>query len=322
MNKIESTVEGLKSILEYNLDKLLYSEKYKTILSRRNNLMSFDVLNRMVIACQNSKAVVLKTIEEWELEGRTIASEAKPVYIISPKYEIEYIDKETNKTLKDNDLTADERKLAMYFGMVDKQTNINELNVIKTYELYDTYSIDGEDYTINKPLLSIRAIAEIFKGVTEAKIEVAQNKLSYNEETNTLSIPSGITYDKFIDSISRIWAKWLIKNRILQNKTNTYNISIKGFSELEKKILYDSLTYAISSMLGGKFDIDIGRNSEVHKDKLIGILYIVDILMIEIVCRTKFKGESVNEDAVSKAYRLRKTNVILDSMIVAYLQNL
>lgn len=322
MNKIESTLDGLKQLLEYNLNDLLYSDKYKVVLSRHNNLIGYDVLNRMAIACQNTKAVVLKTEEEWELEGRAIAIGAKPVYVFNPLYDIEYVDTSTGETLVHTDLTAEEKILAMQFGMVEKHSNINEVAVIKTYELYDTCSVNGDEYKVNKPFMSMRELVESFKKVTCARALSTSEETHYNVETNILYVNESESYTKFVYNISLIWAQWLIENRLKKNNGMTYDISIDDFSDKEYELLFNSLTYAISSMFGGKFSIDIRKNKGIQADKIISILCIVDMLMLDVIYGTEFKVDNSKESAIDKAYRLKKTNIILNSMFVAYIQNI
>ena len=322
MNKIETTVEGLEHLLECNLDTLLYSDKYSTVLSRHNNLIGFDVLNRLIIACQNPKAVILKTAEEWEVEGRAIAKNAKPVYIFNPQYRIEYYDTMNGERLDKTDLTAEEKVIAIRLGMVAKDSILEDMSIVPVYELYDTISISGEAYKVNKPFLSIKEITFLFKNITLAKVLETSNKMTYNPDTNVLYINPSVSYQNFVDSISLILAQWLIKNKLIKDDDYSYDFSTKSFEEKEYDVLKDSLTFAINSLFGGTLRLDTQKNSSIHKANLISILYIVDVLMLEIIYRTQFNEESFNEDAVHNVYRLKKTNLILNAMYVAYLQNI
>ena len=322
MNNVENTLDGLRHLIECNIDNLLYSDKYKVVLSRHNNLIEYDVLNRIAIACQNSKAVVLKTAEEWDLAGRAINPNAKPVYIFNPQYKVEYIDTSNGESLEKTDLTPEEKIVAMRLGMVEKQHNVNDISVMKTFELYDTYSLTGEDYKINKPFLSMKEITEIFKNITSAKVLPTSGKMHYNEETNTLYMDSSSSYINFIDSISLIWSKWLIKNKILEDNEYSYDINTSDFSDKEIDKLERDLAFAINILFGGSLDINVWENIDIHKDKLLGILYIIDILMNEVLYRTKFTSEAFNEDATHRVYKLKKTERIISSMFTAYIQNL
>jgi hypothetical protein len=44
--------------------------------------------------------------------------------------------------------------------------------------------------------------------------------------------------------------------------------------------------------------------------------------MVDVIYGTEFKVDNSKESAIDKAYRLKKTNIILNSMFVAYIQNI
>ena len=72
----------LAEMLNNNMNKILTPSGYKRILNKKNNLVRYDIINRMLIDVQSKDSFDLKTYDEWLIEGRKVKDKAKPIYII------------------------------------------------------------------------------------------------------------------------------------------------------------------------------------------------------------------------------------------------
>jgi hypothetical protein len=130
MNTLELSKE-----LHKNMNKILSPTGYKHIINRGNNLIRFDVVNRMLIEMQLQNAYELKTEEEWLIENRKIRNKQKPIYLVMPKYTYEYIECDTGEKLINNDLSVDELKKAIEYNIVEKVEVIDDMYVLPFYDL-------------------------------------------------------------------------------------------------------------------------------------------------------------------------------------------
>lgn len=300
----------LSEKLNKNINELLSPSGYKNILNRGNNLIRFDVLNRMLIEMQGSGSFDLKTEEEWLIENRQIRKKEKPIYIIMPRYESSLIDTQSGEVLGKTDLSTEEVEKAIEYNIIERVNQVTDLYTLAMYDIRQTINQSTDKYVVNKPVLDTSSLLDIITSITNCSIEICDEDY-YSLSENTIFLKKDKYYNIAL-LISNYLAQYFTKvgiNKIAKDN----NMDIESLSESEKELIQSSIEYSLETIFIGKAEADFEIVSHMQKDKLIAILNIVDMCILEVVQKIKFT-KPVNNDAISSVYKIRKAEVILNIM--------
>lgn len=300
----------LSEKLNKNINKLLSPSGYKNILNRGNNLIRFDVLNRMLIELQGSGSFDLKTEEEWLIENRQIRKKEKPIYIIMPRYESSLIDVQSGETLGKTDLSIEEIEKAIEYNIIERVNQVTDLYTLAMYDIRQTLNQSDDKYVINKPVLDTSSLLDIITGITNCSIEICDEDY-YSISENTVFLKKD-KYSKIALLISYYLAQYFTKIGLTKLAKDNC-IDIDSLSESEKELIQSSIEYSLETLFIGKAEADFEIVSHMQKDKLIAILNIVDMCILEVIQRIKFT-KPASRDAISSVHKLRKAEVILNIM--------
>ena len=301
------TQEELGNLILNNSDKLNDIKFIASILNGHNNLFRFNILNRIAIALQKDNAYDLKSEEEWQIIGRFTKKEAKPIFITMPHIKSSYIDTKNNKEFINNDLNPDEIILALQYGLLRHNSNIDRLYVEAVYDISDTYSKTKSTYRVNTPLVDSGSILYAFELFTGYSINKS-DKLKLNYSDRLAYIPD-YSYKKFVNSMIAIMLKI-----IEHDKLNKYldSMNIADISDNLKSELINCIKYSLCSILNINSELDIKEILSIDVSKKIAILNIVNNIVFEFATSLKFKYRSETEDASEAITNIKKAGVILD----------
>lgn len=296
-------VQELANLFYNNLDKVLTSNNYKSIINRGNNLIRYDIINRILIQIQNKDAFDLKSSDEWEIDGRQVKSGQKPIYVLMPNYVSKYVDAETGKELENNELSIGEINKALEYGIIKRTDTLKQVFTLPVFDIRQTVLLDDTKYIVNKPVLSSSMIIEIFQSITKCKYEFCEDTY-YSKSDNILYI-SKQPYKELVTVMSEYITQYYISSDIY---------GIDNIPEENIDILKQSLTYSICSLLAVKKDIGLDGFERLDTDGKLDILKLLDVIMFDIVSKIQFTKASDIADASSNINMLRKAESLLNIM--------
>ena len=291
--------------LQDNIYKMQDPVTYKNVLNRGNNLLGYDIINRMLIEFQYSNAVDVKTANGWREENREIKDGAKGIDILIPIYKVRYIDTETGEALKDNDLNVNEIEKALDIGLIQKENYIDALYTERVYDIKQTKNNSSSKYEMNSPVLTVSNILKWFIDITGCKVENCDT--TYYSHSGNILYLSSIQYAELANNISQILTKYIVAN-VLKNK---YYDTLEKY---EKELIEQSMQYSLSTLLGGNYEVSFQIIRSMHYSKLIMIANIIDCALFDIISKLKFKKANYSLDVSSSIERLNKAETLLDIM--------
>ena len=303
--KMEVT-DLIKGITTEDNSKL--EKAYNDALLMNNNLIRFDALNRIIIALQSDSVYDLRTPEEWNIDTRKLMKDAKPLYIIAPKYSIKYISTHDGRELKSGELTVDELNKALQYNIVKRDSQLSSLFTIPMYDIKQTVSMIDEKYHVNKPKLSSVELIKIFTGITGSSIELCDSDY-YSINEKEAFIKKG-DYQEIAEKIVGFLLKYL-ENTKLDKLKDSDNLTI---SDYDIDIIKNSLEVSIKTLFGIQDIESIHLKGKYILSDLIALLSIIDSCMIEIESKMKFSSTKTFGDAVESIKNIQKAEVILDLM--------
>lgn len=306
----------LAKMLENNMNKLLNVQGYTKLLDRGNNLIRFDVLNRMLILIQNDKAFDLKTYDEWLMDDRQVNDKEKPISIVLPSYKSEYIEIETGKKLEENDLNHNELVKALEYGIIERVDIIENMYTMKLFDIRQTHSLSGNQYTINKPLLTSKELLNLLVNVLGCKIENCEE--TYYSKSEKIVYISKKPYEELAITVSKILTQYFMDTIVKSMIETNDKISM---TEYDIDLIKESLIYSIGTILGVTIESDFNIVNHTNNSKLITILTIVDSILIEIINYLKFNKPCMQLDATQNINVLKKAEVILNIMEANEIKN-
>lgn len=295
-------VEDIYNMLYANIDRIL-NINYKDILSKNNNLVRYNILNRILIQIQFKNAYDVRSSDEWELEGRKIINNTLPIYLLIPNYSSEYIDKETGNTLKNNELTQDEILYALKHGVIRKRNILDNLYVKPVYDIKQTKSSNNTGYKIKKPIISSSELMRIFKDIT--KCDYVMSDYTYYSRTHNVMYIKKMEYS----DLASILIDYIITYYIFSD-----NIQSIGLSDIETNILKQSLKYSLNTFFCVSDTNIININIISDKTRLLHILNIADSITYEIINKAKFNKSDTDGDAIYSITKLKKINTLINIM--------
>lgn len=320
-------VKDISKLLYNNIGKLKNPKTYKNVLFKGNNLLRFDILNRILIELQLENSFDVRTYNEWVMEGRQVHDnknskhKVKPIYILMPRYEHEYIDIETGEKIDTEELNTKEFNKAIEYNLIKRDTTISNIYTIPMYDIRQTEKHDThkEEYVVNKPILSSSNIINIVSDIMECQVEVSNLKDLYlNNSTNTLFITK-LPYKKLIASLSKILSKFYINNKLIIITDRACEINYLDLTDFDINLIDLSIQYSINTLLSGDYTYsskkldEILSNNELSNSKVVDILNIVDIVLFDITKRLSFNKE-FSTDAINNIHKIRKANMLLSEM--------
>lgn len=310
-------VLDLSEILQNNLDKVLSPVGYKHLLNRANNLIRFDVVNRMLIEAQSDSAYDLRTEQEWNIDNRKLNSNAKPVFIIVPKYKYGYMDTDTNKIVDNMDLSPDEILKAIEYDIIERVETIDDAYTLPLFDIKQTSSMNNAEYKVYKPVVSTEKLFEITKSILCADIEVCDQDY-YSAKHNTIYI-SRKPYKDLVYTISEYITQYFIDDKLNELLCDSYETSIDSIDEETKKLIKDSLHYSICTLLRGNCDITFDYITRIQYENKILVLNIVDNFVNIVIEHMEFTSPVFNGDAIINITRLCKAEKLLNIMEASYI---
>ena len=227
----------IKGITTEDNSKL--EKAYNDALLMNNNLIRFDALNRIIIALQSDSVYDLRTPEEWNIDTRKLMKDAKPLYIIAPKYSIKYISTHDGRELKSGELTVDELNKALQYNIVKRDSQLSSLFTIPMYDIKQTVSMIDEKYHVNKPKLSSVELIKIFTGITGSSIELCDSDY-YSINEKEAFIKKG-DYQEIAEKIVGFLLKYLENTKLDKLKdSDNLTISDSCMIEIESKMKFSS----------------------------------------------------------------------------------
>ena len=310
-----------KEILELleDLDDIMYdSSRLKNILRLDNNLINFEVINRILIEIQsdtNKPAFELKSRKEWELENRTVIEGQQPIYITVPVYQTCYIDAEKDVEITDDDkLTYDELVKAVELGLVIKTEDMSSMSVIPVFDIRQTKSLLNK-YEVKRIRLSTSKILEMTSNLMKCTIQQG-NVYKYIKDTNTLITKKG-NYTEIVDALSSILSKYLINNKLKNILLSTKENSDSYITNDDLDFIYKGLTYAINTLLGGTLNTDISIKNNITANKFIYMVNCIQCLASEVINYLMSDDSTMSgivSDYISNISRIKKAEAILAIM--------
>ena len=305
-------ISELTNLIQNNSDKITSMAGYKAILNRGNNLIRFDVLNRILIYLQLENAFDLKTVDEWAIVGRRIRNNQNPVFIILPKYKTTYIETDTGRSINESDLTPDELLKALEYNIVRREDNIETVYKIALYDIRQTIKTNDTEYNINKPVLNSSSVLQLLSDVTGATIEVCDEDY-YSVSSNAIFICKK-QYKELASTVSKFLVKYIMSYKLEDILINTLGIQSNDLSKYEMTLLENSLDYTLCTLLATESSVDLSYLQHVTYDNIINILNVVDSAISEIIKYIKFTDNDNSLDAITTITKLHKAEVILDVM--------
>lgn len=314
-------IQDISKIINMHLVKLKDAEIYKRVLFKGNNLIRFDILNRILIDAQYKDAFDIRTYSEWEIEDRVVDSKAKPIYIVMPRYQHKYVDADTGNEVNTKELNIKEFDKALKYGIIKKDTKISHLYTIPMYDIKQTKKSEhsSKEYEVNKPVVSSSSIIDMALDIMNCKVDIANLKdVYFNSRNNTLIITK-LPYKKLVSSISRILAKYYINCKIEIFTDKACEINYVDLTDNDINLIDVSIQYCLNTLLSGEDTLgteilgEILSNYEQSMKRVVDIVNIVDMVMFDITKRIQFSKE-FNTDAIKNVHNLRKANMLFSEM--------
>jgi len=305
-------LQEVSELIYNNIGILKQINRYKSILNRGNNLLRFDVLNRILIELQNSKAYDLKDYNEWLLVNREIIKKEKPIYIVSPKTTSEYIDIKSGKPIEKDDLTQPEILKALKYKIIRREDTIETLYTVPVFDIRQTKKLNKDiKYDVNKPILNTAALLQLVINITGAELEICDDLSYYSKSDNKIYIQKS-SYKELASTIAEMITQHYISDNTFKNITKQRFDNENYFQENEIDILKSSLTYALTTLFASDKDKGFDRLSELSINKILNILYLVDDIVMSVIPLLKFNTNENMDDAITNIKRIKKSEVILD----------
>ena len=303
-------IKELMEMINNSVDKLVDEHCFKRVLNMRNCLLNFDVVNRILIELQNSKAYDLRTIEDWEINGREVKRNAKPIILLYPRYVTKYWDKEKECFTDIPDMNSSEIKKAVEYGLIERRKEIGTMDKVQVYDIASTVQRDGyEKYKISKPKLGIPEILKLFKEITGASLEkLEQGDESYYSISSNTAFISGGNYEHIAKTVAGFIVSYL-DSRISDV------IEVDELDDNERLLVKISVEYAIKTLFAIEdSDIDFSVLSQIDKNAVLDILGIVYTLLETVTDKISFENNINNSCSLNKIEKIRKSEKLLNAI--------
>lgn len=308
------TVSELQEIYADNLYKVFDRERFRHLADHSSNIQNYSFINRLLIYIQNSSATNVNTDDYWQIRGRLVKNEAKPIYILDVVQNTRYIDCETGEEVGQSELTPFELKKAIDIGMISKEVDIVELKCGTIYDIADTEEIEAKqeqtkDSNIETRKFKLSALLNLSKSMGLVVEKSENNETSFEINTNTLRIGSDSIEDKVT-----IIVEALIRN-LISSTTSTLDIFD---SDLELVIWY--ACYSVLTYFGIETTISLENMSlsedDDRQDSIVTLLEVTEQFIQEYIFKAEDKdnpSDGIRSISNEKAKRAATLLSILEA---------
>lgn len=305
-----------------NIPKILDEDTYVNILNRgNNNLIRFDLLNKIILNLLYKENIYdVRTKEEWFSVGRKIINVEKYYNILVPNSTIQYIDCKNNEIVNIEQFTVDELKKALELHIIEKQENIEDLHLVKVYDIRNTTNIDKEkEYKLTKPKMNIQNLFNALHKFTDITVEDGVDETFYSRKEKHLYLAKS-NYANTISILSNILVEYIMDSDVI--KESIYNSNIVNNTETE--LIRISSVYSINSL----FSVDskanliekFRANRGINYSTLLDILKITDQIIYIVAQMLEYSDDTCITDASTDIIKMKKSEIILDIMRANYIQ--
>lgn len=295
-----------------NIGSVLTPSGYRSIIRRDNNLLRFDMLNRILIEIQYPGAFDVRTTEEWIIDNRTIKNKSKGINIVIPIYSHVYVDSSNGNNINSDDLTLDELNMAVKYGIVSRKDDLETLAAKQVFDIRQTDTLSNEKYNVAKPVIKSSSLLKLTSDLLGCKIE-SSDITYYSKSTNTLTV-SKQNYKELAITISDILTDYYMKN-IITDMVKSYNEEIyNDMSEYDFDLIRATLQYGMDTLFRNDRDADFDVVRHTNIDKLLLILNITDSIMYRITEEVEFTNDTVKKDITTSVDTLKRAEALLDIM--------
>lgn len=305
-------INNIYEILENGINMLNNPKDYKGIIKRDNNLIRFDFINRILLYVQNNKAFDVRSEDEWKIVNRQIITGENPLFIIIPKYESVYIDKDTQEQISNTDLSLDETYMALKYGIIKRSDTIKDIKMQPVYDIRQTKSLDNTKYKVSKPTIGSKNLIKAVQSILMCNVENSDITYFSNSD-NTLRIENK-PYEKLAEDIVDIIVDKVANDRLPEIMQDTSELKFDDLSEYDIDLVKLTTKYALDTLLhiNRNTDLDIVRHTQ--KLKILSILNIADSIVYELSSNLEYKNDNINKDITKSLITLHKANVVLGIM--------
>ena len=235
----------LRALLIEGIKKIETPKGYKEIISRKNNLYKFDIINRLLIVGQSENAFDVRTQEEWEINGRGVLNNRNKIFILIPNIKSEYKDTETLESIDVSEFTPDELNKALSLGVINRTDVVNNIHTSIVYDIRNTQSLNNGEYSIDKLRIKQSDIFRIAQNIL--KCNITKSELNYYSNTDdTLYIKNNDEYSNIatytIDVIVNTCVNQyidIIKNNYVNDTVDITEYDIELLSNTVKYVMYE-----------------------------------------------------------------------------------
>ena len=318
---------SLKILLKNNIGMLFEPENYSSYIKQSIRIPGYDFMNRFLIFFQNRKATDVKNDIAWSDVGRALIESSKPIWVIIPIYKSVYVDLESGRELKQNELTITEITQALDFGIIQRQKSIVNFESTTIYDINDTKIIEASkaetyDNKIKKKNIKLSILCDLCTQTCGIKISGTNVATYYDKESNTLYVGKDTGLAK-ASAIIEILVTCMIERLNSNYELSTSELTSKTFnnklelSEENRRFITESVLYAVYNYIGisNKYTFDYVKeiygdmsSTEDSMNELVNKMNCIDYITYNIL--SKFNSRSA--DSTSKIMVIEKAERLLD----------
>lgn len=301
-------LQDLQELYSDNLYKIFDRERFEQIANHSTDIQDYSFINRVLIYLQNPDSLNARSDEAWQIQGRIINQDAKPISILEAVQNVHYIDTETGEYIDKSELTPLELRKAIELGMITKEVDIIKLKSSNIYDINDTTEIEGQSNSIGiNRRFKLSSLLKLAESIG-LNVEKSENGLtSFDRGANTLKIGSDSLEDKVIIIIEA-----LIRNLIY----STHDTLDFVDSDLELVVWYTS--YAVCTYYGIDTTLSLESTtlseSDEQQDLIVTLLEVAEQFMQEYIFNSPADGNiNITHISNNKAKRAALLLSILEA---------
>ena len=322
--------ESLKILLKNNMDMVFQPENYEEYIKQVATIRGYNFLNRCLIFIQNRKSTDVRSEMSWAEAGRKINETNNPIHILVPVYRTSYIDTETTEEVTDPKLTPIELNQAVMLGILKRNREIIDFKSTLVYDIQDTTEIEGsyKDNGNNRNI-KLSNLCRLGKQLCGMNISNKTKKTYYDSSNRTLYVGKEREISQ-LPTLIEVIVKSLV-DRIDENyRLNTMESDDEQLENMPKidgihrRIIEDSVVYAICYGLGVKPKIDLSISERLYEEsigdehKMDRVQKTMDCVgsLVDIVVYTGMGVEK--KDQESEIDKFRRAEQLLDIIEANY----
>ena len=180
-------IEVLQNIYINSVRRIFNPDSFKIIADHHNNTYCDSFTNRALTFIQNRFATDVRSIDAWEIAGRTVSDKAIPIGIVKSIMESQYIDNQSNKAVNIKELTPEEFRNAIRIGLISKQQSIKDIECASVYDIRDTtVVVDNTDD--NKKNLKLSSLYNVLNDIGISVVKEGRDDTTFDNKSMTVII--------------------------------------------------------------------------------------------------------------------------------------